>query len=149
MVCALSLRKDLRIIVFTLRQLNTLTEWYACTNNNKQIQFGWCRDADNRVSPLWSEACDVTSPLFGTRSLIIDPKTKQLKLPDGSESVDAFQVSSLTSSELHCTVYVCVCKLLQQMQRHASLLYLCCVRKCDKCNTTWSWWHSSNRHPVA
>jgi hypothetical protein len=59
-----------------------------------QIQFGWCRDADNRVSPLWSEACDVTSPLFGTRSLIIDPKTKELRLPDGSESVDAFQVRS-------------------------------------------------------
>lgn len=63
-----------------------------------QIQFGWCRDADNRVDPLWSEACDVTSPLFGTRSLIIDLKTKALRLPDGSEAVDAFQVRVLLSA---------------------------------------------------
>eukprot|EP00611_Tribonema_gayanum_P005967 TRINITY_DN151_c0_g1_i3.p1 TRINITY_DN151_c0_g1~~TRINITY_DN151_c0_g1_i3.p1 ORF type:complete len:494 (+),score=147.18 TRINITY_DN151_c0_g1_i3:660-2141(+) len=65
----------------------------TCCKYDEQIQLGWCKVPAHQADPLWAEACDVTSPTFGMRSLVLDAATQQLRRPNGTEPVDIFQDS--------------------------------------------------------
>ncbi|CAM9823072.1 unnamed protein product, partial [Choristocarpus tenellus] len=48
-----------------------------------------CLKKENEDNPLWEEACDFTSRLYGRRWLVFDKETRQLREPDGTEKIDS------------------------------------------------------------
>ena len=64
----------------------------TCCDKDEQIFFGWCLDEANKNSEYYEEACDVTSPKFGMRSLVLTDEGDLIE-PDASYPYDVQQKS--------------------------------------------------------
>lgn len=50
----------------------------TCCRKDEEIFFGWCNRNTSIANPLFPYACDVTSELFGMKSLRLDDRTGEL-----------------------------------------------------------------------
>jgi alkaline phosphatase D len=60
----------------------------TCCSLDEDIFWGWCQQEASKTSTYYQEACNTSYIGFGHRSLVLDPDSKEIRLPREDDPVD-------------------------------------------------------------
>lgn len=73
----------------TASDLSSPSQKGTCCSLDEDIFWGWCQLESSKSNVYYREACDVTYSQFAHRSLVLDPMTGDLRLPNENDPIDS------------------------------------------------------------